>query len=193
MVFAIPSIIPFAKVLCIVAFSAMTCIGSTKGQIFPDTLQVENREFVLNGKGVRTKLGLTIYWGGLFLSHKSTNAQEIIETKKAMAVRMHMISGLVTAERLEKSIRQGFHNAVDSPSEQLNQQIESFIKILSEDVQKNDIYDLVYMPDKGVVVYKNGVLLSITEGLEFKKALFAIWLGKKPVQMKLKNKMLGLQ
>jgi hypothetical protein len=37
----------------------------------------------------------------------------------------------------------------------------------------------------------NGTYKGLVEGLEFKKALFSIWLGSTPVDKKLKSKMLG--
>ena len=47
------------------------------------------------------------------------------------------------------------------------------------------------VPGKGVEAYKNGALASVTKGVEFKKALFGIWLGDKPAQKSLKKEMLG--
>ena len=43
----------------------------------------------------------------------------------------------------------------------------------------------------GVIVNKNGKLLTTIRGLEFKKALFGIWLGEKPADKNLKKGMLG--
>ena len=48
-----------------------------------------------------------------------------------------------------------------------------------------------YVPSKGVKIYKNGDLKGTIAGLDFKKALFAIWLGTFPAQESLKNEMLG--
>jgi hypothetical protein len=38
----------------------------------------------------------------------------------------------------------------------------------------------------------NGTFKGKVEGLEFKKALWSIWLGNAPADAKLKKKMLGL-
>jgi hypothetical protein len=43
----------------------------------------------------------------------------------------------------------------------------------------------------GTKIYKNSELKGTIPGLEFKKALFAIWLGSNPAQESLKNDMLG--
>ena len=50
---------------------------------------------------------------------------------------------------------------------------------------------MVYLPKEGVKVYKNNKLLGTIEGMEFKRALFGIWLSKKPADKDLKQAMLG--
>ena len=40
------------------------------------------------------------------------------------------------------------------------------------------------------MVYKNGKEVGVVEGLDFKKALFAIWLGEDPADDDLKEAML---
>jgi hypothetical protein len=47
------------------------------------------------------------------------------------------------------------------------------------------------VPGKGVESYKNGTLQGTIEGMDFKKALFGIWLGNKPADDDLKAAMLG--
>ena len=48
-----------------------------------------------------------------------------------------------------------------------------------------------YVTGAGLKVYKNNVYKGVVPGVEFKKALFSIWLGTKPADAALKNKMLG--
>jgi hypothetical protein len=52
------------------------------------------------------------------------------------------------------------------------------------------MFDITYQ-EAGVVVYKNKKELGTIQGLNFKKALFGIWLGKDPADSKLKKAMLG--
>ncbi|MCK5734042.1 MAG: chalcone isomerase family protein, partial [Candidatus Latescibacteria bacterium] len=58
-------------------------------------------------------------------------------------------------------------------------------------INKNDVYDLIYIPGKGTEVHKNEKFYSLTEGLPFKQALFGIWLCENPAQKSLKKEMLG--
>ena len=164
------------------------------GVSLPDTLHTKANLLVLNGAGIRTKWSFKIYVGGLYLTRKSSNADSIITSDSSMAVRLHFISGLVTPEKLEASIRAGFTTSVgNTPVPLLQNRIETFIRVFTDQVEKGDIYELVYTPGTGTDVVRNGTFLSTTKGHDFKKALFAIWLGENPVHAKLKKSMLGVK
>jgi len=48
-----------------------------------------------------------------------------------------------------------------------------------------------YEPGVGTHVSRDGEEKAVIEGLEFKQALFGIWLSDKPVSGKLKSSLLG--
>ncbi len=66
-----------------------------------------------------------------------------------------------------------------------------FIDVFKEEIKVDDTFNMVYIPSVGVEIYKNDKLASTIKGLEFKKALFGIWIGEKPAQSSLKEEMLG--
>jgi hypothetical protein len=92
---------------------------------------------------------------------------------------------------MENATREGFENATKGNPEPIKSQIEEFISVFKEKIEKNDIFELIYLPAKGLEVYKNGEFKSRIEGLAFKQALFGIWLSDKPAQKSLKEEMLG--
>ena len=59
------------------------------------------------------------------------------------------------------------------------------------DVDKDNIYDIVYMPGTGTTVSINGVHKATISGRDFKQAVFGIRLGAKPADANLKKGMLG--
>ena len=60
-------------------------------------------------------------------------------------------------------------------------------------IVEKDVFNLVFNPkDKSVWVYKNDVLKGKIDGLDFKKALFGIWIGDDPVDETLKKELLGI-
>ena len=63
--------------------------------------------------------------------------------------------------------------------------------MFKEEIKEGDIYNLIYVPGKGVQVSKNNQSRSTIKGLTFKKAMFGIWLSDKPAQKSLKKAMLG--
>jgi len=62
---------------------------------------------------------------------------------------------------------------------------------VDDDVKKNDIYDFMYTPNKGLSVLKNGKSQGVIPGLAFKKAFFGIWLSDSPVDKDLRKGMLA--
>jgi hypothetical protein len=65
-----------------------------------------------------------------------------------------------------------------------------------KETKKNDVWTYIYIPGKGTEVYVNdgaaNKLMGVIPGLDFKKALFSIWLGENPpVGNSLKKELLG--
>jgi hypothetical protein len=162
-----------------------------EGINLPESLVVAKNKLILNGAGVRSKFFMDLYVGGLYLENKSNNPQEIIEADKPMAIRLHIISSLITSKKMENATREGFENATKGNTEPIKSQIEKFIAVFREKIEENDIFDLIYLTGKGLEVYKNNEFKSRIEGLAFKQAVFGIWLSDKPAQKSLKKKMLG--
>lgn len=90
-----------------------------------------------------------------------------------------------------EAVNDGFESSTDGKTAPLASKIEKFRSFFMEKIQKNDVFDIVYLPSKGVVAYKNDKELGTIEGMEFKKALFGIWLSNKPADDDLKEAMLG--
>jgi hypothetical protein len=158
----------------------------------PDSISAGGNDLVLNGAGIRSKFGLKLYVGSLFLTQKSTDAQAIIAADEPMAIRLNIISGMITSEKMEDATREGFDNATNGNIAPIKNEIESFIAVFNEPIKEGDSFDMVYVPAKGVEVYKNGNSKSVINNMEFKKALFGIWLSDKPAQKNLKEGMLGM-
>ena len=162
------------------------------GITMPDKLSADGQEMILNGAGVREKFFMDIYVGGLYLQEKSSNAADIIKAKTPMAIRLHIVSGLVSSEKMSDATREGFEKATDNDLSGIEDKVDRFIALFKqEEITKKDVFEFIYQPDRGVKVYKNEKHLDTLEGYDFKKALFGIWLSDDPVQDSLKEGMLG--
>lgn len=177
--------------LAVISFSfgqAQTKVG---GATLPNTLEFDSEELVLNGTGVREKFWMDMYAGGLYLDSKSNNAAEIIKADKPMAIKLHMVSKMITSDRMIDAVNEGFENATNGNTSSISAEINKFKGFFEEKINQDDVFDLVYLPGDGVRVYKNDKELGLIKGMEFKKALFGIWLSDKPADDDLKKGMLG--
>jgi hypothetical protein len=158
----------------------------------PETLESGGTSLVLNGAGIRTKYFIDVYVGGLYLKKRSADAVAIIDADESMAIKLRMISGLISNDRMKKSIEEGFQKSTRGNTAPFREQIDALIEVYDEEIDDGDVFDIVYVPGKGLDVYKNGAhKATIGSGLPFKRVLFGIWISDRPVQSSLKRGMLG--
>lgn len=159
----------------------------------PETLEKANYSFVLNGAGIRSKFFMDIYVSALYLQEKSQDAEKILRDNSPMALRLHIVSGLVDSEKLKDAINDGFEASTGGNIAPVESQINEFMALMeSEETVKGDYYDFVYVPEEGMKIYKNDSYKKDIKGLSFKRAFFGIWLGNDPADDDLKEEMLGL-
>jgi hypothetical protein len=159
------------------------------GVQFPETLTVEGKELKLNGAGLRTKVVFKVYAAGLYLQNPSSSAQQAIESDQVKRVRMSMLRDL-EKKAIVDAIVDGFKKNAGDKLPALKQRLDTFTKAIP-DLKKGDELVLTYVPGKGTTIEsKAGQKISV-EGKDFADALFAVWLGKNPVDGSLKDGMLG--
>jgi hypothetical protein len=177
--------------LIVVCWSVPAAALEIGGVQLPDTAGIGGRTLVLNGAGLRTKLFFKIYAGGLYLEQATHDAETVINADAPMLVRMQFIYDGVSAEKMQDGWKEGFAVTAPDPSDNLEVAIEAFVDFFTEEVREGDVYEIAWIPDKGVQVAFNGTILGVVTGLDFKKALFAVWFGPHPVDDDLKEGMLG--
>ncbi len=182
----------YALALIMAAALSAADAKTVKGVHVPDTFNAGGTSLVLNGTGMRTKFGFDIYIGALYLTSKRSDGAAIAADDEPMAVRLHIVSGLITPERMEENTRDGFMKSTGGNIAPFRAGMETFIGTFKDGIIVGDRYDLVYLPGKGTQVYKNGVPRSRVEGVAFKRALFGIWIGSRGIQEGLRKGMLGL-
>lgn len=161
------------------------------GATIPNNVSFEGEKLVLNGVGVREKFWMDMYAGALYLGNKSSNANSIMNANEPMAIKLHIVSKLISSDKMIEAVNEGFENSTNGNLTPIKSEIDKFISFFRDEISKNDVFDIVYLPSKGVVVYKNGNERGAIKGMEFKKALFGIWLSNKPADENLKEGMLG--
>ncbi len=183
-------IIPISIILFLLPLSLLAReVGDVE---IPETLTQEGIALKLNGAGVRSKFFLDIYVSALYLENKSQDAETILRSDKPMAIRLHIVSGMVDSEALRDAITDGFNRSTGGNLEPIKSQVDQFMVLMNQEVQKGDYFDFFYLPDAGIKIYKNLTYQEDIRGLNFKRAFFGIWLGEDPADDDLKEEMLGL-
>jgi len=161
------------------------------GAGLPDTLSVDGKDLVLNGAGLRKKLFIKVYAMGLYLPEKTGDARRIIEADEPMAARMHFIYNGVSAKDIVDAWNEGFVKSTGGNLGPIQDRIQTFNGYFSGEAKTDEVYDFVYIPGKGVQTILGGKDMGTIPGLDFKQALFGIWLGDEPPDSGLKKGMLG--
>ena len=162
------------------------------GVTFPPAIKAKETSMHFNGCGLREKYTLDLYVAGLYLTESSKDAKKIINENNPQAIKIVIISSKVTRDKFNESVKEGFENATEGKA--TKEEIAEFKSFFADPFKIDDEIVIIYKPGNGVAVIINNEMKGVMKGselIEFKKALFAIWLGGKPASEKLKKGMLG--
>ena len=178
--------------LCALTLPAHAQDMTVGGVELPGTINVEGNDLSLNGAGVRSKWFMSLYVGGLYLPEKMDDPMAIVEADKPMVIQLDIISGMIDSENMTEATMEGFHSSTNGNIEPIKAEIDDFLGLFEEEIKEGDQFKIAYVPGEGIVGYKNDKRIGTVDGgLEFKKAVFGIWLGKEPAQESVKTAMLG--
>jgi len=157
----------------------------------PSSMEYQGSKLVLNGYGSRVNFFMKVYENSLCLLSSSSNAEEIINKDKAMAIRIDVTSSLVTTDAMKKALNEGLVKSTDNNTGPIMKEIDQLTSTFNSDVSTGDFYEFIYLPGTGTNVLKNSEYIDTIPGIEFKKAFFGIWISNNPIQKNLKKAMLG--
>lgn len=176
----------------VMAFAMMASTAfAADGVKLASTMKAGDSDLVLNGSGVRTKMFMKLYTAGLYVSQKTKDMTALLNSDGKLAIKLHITSGLITSKKMSDAVMEGFEKSTNGNMAPIKKEIDEMISVFSSEIKENDVYDMVYEPGKGTNIFKNGKLSKTIQGAQFRKALFGIWLGQKPVQDDLKAKLAG--
>ncbi len=164
-------------------------VTNVAGIQLPGSVMMQDSQLALNGAGVRSKFFMDLYVGSLYLPKSAHTLEQVVAQPSSM-VRLNITSGLITAEKMQDAINEGFDLATDGDISPIKAQIDTFMAMFAEPIKKGDQFSFL-TSEGSVTSYKNGKLLSTIEGETFRLALLKIWLGDEPAQDSLKEAMLG--
>ncbi len=156
------------------------------GVEFPDTVSVGGKELRLNGAGVRKKLFIQVYVGGLYVAQPSGDAAAVLAADAPKRVRMVFLRS-VDRKKIMETYREGFENNSGGPALQgLLAKLDRIAPALA-DMRRGGEMFVTYEPGKGTTVASAGGGSVTVEGKDFADAMFRNWLGPNPADSDLKK------
>ena len=173
-------------------FMSATCAKEVEGVRIKDKIQLDEHVLYHYGSGVRSKFFFDLYVGSLYVEKENLSSGDILSSLYYAAVRVNIISKLITTEKLIKAINEGFLVVTNNNTEKLETRIDAFKVILQRsEIKKGDQYTFYMLPQKGLYIFKNGQYIDKIQGDDFSEKLFAIWISNLAVDSQLAKKMLG--
>ena len=181
--------------LCILGlFLTLTTFSQTVvgGATLPNIINIESDELVLNGSGIREKLWFELYACGLYLKEKSNKASTIVIADQPMAIHMEILSSLLSKKKLIGAFESGIAKTNSNKVVlSIANDLQKFLNFVDQDINIGDKYRLTYTKKQGTSLYINNTYKGSIKGLEFKSAIFNIWLANESVDDDLKKELLG--
>jgi len=172
-----------------------TIAAELDGVQLEDRVQVDGQALELNGLGLRTRYFFKVYVAGLYLPRRITTAEAAIAEPGAKRIVLVM-RRTATADQFCDSLEAGLRaNNSDAELALVKPQTEALYGMIRAVAQAHEGMKIVldYAPStRATRVYADGRSLGPpVAGEAFFRALLRVWLGERPVQGDLKERLLG--
>lgn len=169
----------------------LNTMGQKYSATFPKNINLQSQQLELRGTGTRVRLLMDMYTLGLYVKDVNQGDNPIVSNDEATVIRLNIVSRLLTSDKMVKAIQEGFERSTQKNTASIQTGIDVIGDLVfNNEIEKNDVFQFAYHPDKGTVVSKNGKQLASIKGYAFKNALWGVWFGQNPIDKKLKTKLL---
>jgi len=188
--------------IIIPVFLAVFTFSSFSAELdFDEIFQInENKALPLRNYAVFAPVSFSLYAIGLYVEGSETDNMKLKNTDKPMAIQLMSLYRWLKMKKLMGELRRGFSYGMDHDKAYLASiqvKIDYFIDLLMSTGKRNlGKYKRVtffYEPGIGTRVSYEGKILGTVPGLDFKKALFGIWLNNNCANDELRNKIVKLR
>lgn len=185
--------IKFIVIFIISVFMSMSFSVSTvqaanlADKYFESEYEYEGIKMELRGTGLKSVFFMKAFIAGLYTEDKQ-DAEEILGEPKHIEVKYFVN---VPAKKLSNfTIKNMKKNITEKEFMKITDEVE-LMRQYFVDLKPGDRFGLTYIPKKGTKFIYNGEQTGFISGEDFARALFSVWLGKKPFDKKLKSQILG--
>ncbi|HEY6138030.1 MAG TPA: chalcone isomerase family protein [Thermoanaerobaculia bacterium] len=153
---------------------AMTVAGVN----LDDHTTVNGQTLVLNGAGLRKKLFIKVYVGGLYIGAKNSNPQTIMGTDSPRRQVMHFLYS-VSKNQMCDAWNEGLEQNTKNASAEVKSGFNTLCSWM-EPIPKGNRLVLTYVPGTGTTVEINGKMKGTLPGKATADAILATWIGPDP-------------
>jgi hypothetical protein len=163
------------------------------GARFDESLKVAGKDLLLNGAGVRTKFIIKVYSAGLYLPVRESTVDGVLKSDGPRRMRLVMARD-ISSDDFGNAFMTGLNNNVSKEDKaKIITQISKYGEMFGQldAIKKGDTLDTDWIPGSGTQCYLNGKKIgSLIPDQLFYNSVLRIWLGDKPADASLKEKLL---
>lgn len=160
----------------------------------PENISINGKTLKLNGAAIRTKFFINTYIIALYSENPINNEEDAIYSSIPRCLRMIITTPLATPSAVSQNIGSGLKESMTEENYNKLKPVLDEIKniIAKTNTGFKDYIDNFYDSDKSFTYLKNGEILGKTDedGKIFAEAIFNLYLGKKPKDIKIKKALL---
>ena len=152
--------------------------GTVAGVTLPDTADAGGKSLVLNGMGLRKKLIIKVYVGGLYLPQKEKSAAKILGADVPRRMVLHFIYD-VSKEQMCDAWEEGLEANTPNASAEVKKSFATLCGWM-DGVGEGQKLVLTYVPGEGTHVEVGGKAKGTLPGKATADAILSTWIGQKP-------------
>jgi len=184
----------FRIVCCTILVAALTSLPSRahaltiENATFAKSITIGEKRVPLHGAALlRWQKLVKVYVAALYLPEQTKPSEALSDIPKRLEI-SYLVSikgadfGTAAEPILARNVSGAELAGLRSRIDRLN--------AAYRDVKPGDRYALTYLPGRGTELALNGTPLITIEGADFAAAYFGIWLGREPIDEKLKRDLL---
>lgn len=183
-----------AIILSFAAAPAAFAQVKLEGQSFVAQVRLADTDLLLNGVGLRAVAWIKGYAAGLYLAQQTHNPAQALDAPGPKRLQLRMLQEVGAQEFVKAFDRGVTRNTSEDKLPTLRERMVMFEQRVQSvgTVHKGDVIDLDWLPGVGLHFSVNGALRGAPiPGDDFYAAMLSIFVGDKPVDVKLKAGLLG--
>jgi hypothetical protein len=167
--------------------------AEVSGVRLDDKTQVESKDLVLNGAGLRKRFIFSVYVLGLYLPEKKNDAAAVLQLagpKRALITMQRDVS----AEQFTEALLDGLRpNVSEAEYQTLEPRLKQLMDLIAEikEAKKGSTIAIDWTGTATRLAFNGTTVGKPIAGEDLYRALLRIWIGDKPVQDDLKKALLG--